>query len=52
MDIEKKTIRFDIVISFDATDRKMVYQNIIDDIQKEYPDYQLQVTMDTDFSEE
>ena len=52
MDIEKKTMRFDIVISFDATDRKMVYQNIIDDIQKEYPDYQLQVTIDTDFSEE
>ncbi len=51
MDREKKTMRFDIVISFDASDRKTVYQNIIADIQTEYPGYQLQVTMDTDFSE-
>ena len=52
MDKEKKNLRFDIVISFDASDRKTVYQNILDNVQKEYPDYQLQVTMDTDFSEE
>ena len=52
MDKEKKTMRFDIVISFDAADRKTVYQNIVDSVQKGYPDYQLQVTMDTDFSEE
>ncbi|MCR4763886.1 MAG: cation diffusion facilitator family transporter [Lachnospiraceae bacterium] len=52
MDKEKKTMRFDIVISFDAEDRKTVYKNILEDVQKEYPDYQLQVAMDTDFSEE
>ena len=52
MDKEKKTRRFDIVISFDATDRKTVYKDIHDDVQKEYPDYDLQLTMDTDFSEE
>ncbi len=52
MDKEKKTMRFDIVISFDAKDRKTVYKDIIEDVQKKYPDYQLQVTMDTDFSEE
>ncbi len=52
MDKEKKTMRFDIVISFDATDRKTVYKDIHDDVQKEYPDYDLQLTMDTDFSEE
>ena len=52
MDKEKKTMRFDIVISFDAADRKTVYQNIVDSVQKGYPDYQLQVAMDTDFSEE
>ena len=45
-------MRFDIVISFDAADRKTVYQNIVDSVQKGYPDYQLQVAMDTDFSEE
>ncbi|MCR5590840.1 MAG: cation diffusion facilitator family transporter [Lachnospiraceae bacterium] len=52
MDKEKKTMRFDIVISFDAADRKTVYKDIHDDVQKEYPDYQLQLAMDTDFSEE
>ncbi len=52
MDKEKKTMRFDIVISFDANDRKTEYKDIVEDVQKNYPDYQLQVAMDTDFSEE
>ncbi len=52
MDKEKKTMRFDIVISFDAKDRKTAYKDIIEDVQKSYPDYQLQVAMDTDFSGE
>ncbi len=52
MDKEKKTMRFDIVISFDAKDRKTVYKDVFEDVQKHYPDYQLQLAMDTDFSEE
>lgn len=52
MDKGKKTMRFDIVISFDAEDRKAVYKDVINDVQKIYPDYRLQVAMDTDFSEE
>ena len=49
---EQKTMRFDIVISFDAKDRREVYTSVIDDVKKEFPDYELQVTMDTDFTEE
>ena len=49
---DKKTLRFDIVISFDAKDRRAVYSAIIADVQKAFPDYELQVTMDTDFTEE
>ena len=49
---EQKTMRFDIVISFDAKDRREVYTSVIDDVQKAFPDYQLQVAMDTDFTEE
>ena len=49
---EQKTMRFDIVISFDAKDRRAVYNEVIADVQKAFPDYELQVTMDTDFSEE
>ena len=47
-----KVIRFDFVVSFDAPDRQKVYREVCDAVQKEYPDFTLQVTMDTDFSEE
>ena len=46
-----KMIRFDIVVSFSAPDRRRVYQEVCDAVQKEFPDYSLQVAMDTDFSE-
>ena len=49
---EKKTMRFDIVISFDAKDRREVYSSVIADVKKAFPDYELQVAMDTDFTEE
>ena len=49
---EEKKIRFDIVVSFDAKDRKAVYAEIVDAVQKAFPDYRLQVAMDTDFAEE
>ncbi len=49
---DKKAMRFDIVVSFDAKDRRMVYKEVISEVQKAYPDYELQVAMDTDFAEE
>ena len=49
---EQKTMRFDIVISFDAKNRREVYTSVIDDVRKAFPDYELQVAMDTDFTEE
>ena len=49
---EEKTMRFDIVVSFDAKDRRAVYQEVVSDVQKAFPDYTLQVAMDTDFAEE
>lgn len=48
---EKKTIRFDVIVSFDAKDRVAVYQHIVEDVAKAYPGYRLNITMDTDFSE-
>lgn len=45
-------MRFDIVISFNAKDRKAVYDEVLSDVRQAFPDYQLQVTMDTDFAEE
>ncbi|MCR5274168.1 MAG: cation diffusion facilitator family transporter [Clostridiales bacterium] len=49
---EKKMIRFDIVISFEAEDRKKVYEDVIADVSTAFPGYELQVAMDTDYSEE
>lgn len=49
---EPKGMRFDLVISFDAKDRKEVFGKAISDVQEAFPDYDLQVAMDTDFMEE
>ena len=49
---EEKKIRFDIVISFDAKDRRALYKEVVADVQRAFPDYKLQVAMDTDFTEE
>ena len=52
LDHATKTIRFDVVVSFDAEDRAEVYRRICEKVQAVYPDYQLQIIMDTDFSGE
>ena len=49
---EEKTMRFDIVVSFDAKDRRALYSEVVSDVQKAFPDYTLQVVMDTDYSED
>ena len=49
---DRKIMRFDLVISFDAKDRRAVYREVVKDVQKAFPDYELQVAMDTDFTEE
>ena len=51
LDKAEKTIRFDIVVSFDAPDRRKVYLEACKKVQKAYPEYTLQVSMDTDFSD-
>ncbi len=51
MDKETRSMRFDTVISFSAEDRKAVYNSVCEDVRKAFPDYQLQIGMDTDFSE-
>ena len=52
LDKANKTIRFDIVVSFDAPDRSKVYKDIHDKVQEAFPGYTLQIAMDTDFTEE
>ncbi len=49
---EPKTLRFDIVVSFDAKDRRAVYEEVLADVRKTFPDYAIQIALDTDFCEE
>ena len=49
---DEKKMRFDIVVSFDARDRRAVYSEVVADVQKAFPDDALQVALDTDFAEE
>ncbi len=49
---EEKTMRFDVVVSLEAKDRRAVFGEVVADVQKAFPDYTLQAAMDTDFAEE
>ena len=44
-DREENSIRFDVVISFDAEDRNQVYQQVHDEVQKAYPDFSFQIVL-------
>ena len=50
-DVEEKTIRFDMVISFDAPDRHKLYDEVCEAVKAQYPEFTLQVAMDTDYGE-
>ncbi len=48
---EKKEMRFDIVVGFEASDRDELYRHVVEDVQKMYPDYDLRVGFDADLSD-
>lgn len=43
--------RFDVVISFDAKSRKAVFDEVIEELHKNYPDINFVVAMDMDYGE-
>ena len=49
-DIEKKTIRFDVVVSFDV-DRKEAIESLYAEISRLYPDYDLLIIPDVDVAD-
>ena len=51
IDQVKKIIKFDAVIDFAAEDRQAVYGKVCEKIANMYPDYTLNITLDTDFSD-
>ena len=50
LDKEEKKIRFDIVVSFDAGERRQVQKEVYEKVLQAYPDYTLQIAVDMDFS--
>ena len=48
---EEASVRFDLVVSFDAKDRKQVFENVVNKIQKHYPEYRIESVMDTEYSD-
>ncbi|MCR5031697.1 MAG: cation diffusion facilitator family transporter [Lachnospiraceae bacterium] len=51
VNFEKKLVRFDAVISFDAPSRRAVYESLLQKMQQAYPDYTFEIAMDIDFTE-
>ncbi len=46
-----KMVRFDVVISFEAESRQEVFNNILEELCKKYPDYRFVLAMDMDYGE-
>ena len=44
-------IRFDLVVGFEAPDRKALFAAVCEEIKAAYPDYQIYIAMDSDMSD-
>ena len=43
-----KSIRFDIIIDYSIKNREEIYNKILNDVKKEYPDYTINIKVDID----
>lgn len=50
-DPDSRTLRFDLVIDFLAPDGRAVYREALRKVQEMYPDYQVTIQADSDFSD-
>ncbi len=50
-DEKEKSIRFDVVISFDAPDHHKVFDEVISGVREAFPGFDIQAAIDRDFSE-
>ena len=50
VDVEKKTMRFDVVVSFDISHKEAV-EIMLQEVQEMYPEYAIQIVPDVDVSE-
>ena len=45
---KNKSIRFDIIIDYSLKNREEIYNKVLNDIKKEYPDYTINIKVDID----
>lgn len=50
VDQSDKEIRFDVIVSFDAPDRLIVLKDIISDIKSQFPDYNIEVFPNVEYT--
>ncbi len=48
VNLEEKKISFDIIIDYDNKERKSMYEHIYNEINKKYPEFSINITMDID----
>ena len=51
IDEAAKIMRFDIVVSFDSPNMKVMYNHVVADVREAFPDYDVQVQFDFDISD-
>ena len=45
---KNKSIRFDIIIDYSVKNREEIYNKILNDVKKKYPDYTINIKVDID----
>lgn len=50
-DPRAKALRFDVIVDYAAPDAAAVHRDIVEAVQKEFPDYRVDVTLDVDISD-
>ena len=50
LDQQNRDIRFDLVVDFDAADRRALCDEVAEKVKAAYPGYTVQVALDTDFN--
>jgi len=48
IDLEAKSIRFDVILDFEVKDRNALFMEIVSEVHEAFPDYQLVPTLDLD----
>lgn len=51
VDEDRRLMTFDVVVSFDAPDRRAEFEQIVAEVRAAYPDYQVVAALDTDVSD-